>query len=101
MNLSISRESLVLFIICLVDTLLTVVLVSAGVATEANPLMARCLDVGYTFFCAVKLIVVGITIAVAESYGRRHPEFARRIMRTAVVVYAGVYIMLFVAVNSV
>ena len=101
MNLSISRESVVLFTICVVDTLLTVVLVSAGLATEANPLMARCLDLGYTFFCMVKLAVVAITIAAAESYGRRHPEFVKRIMRTAITVYVGVYVIIFLAVNLV
>ena len=98
---SISRESFVLFAICFVDTLLTVVLVSAGLAQEANPLMARCLDQGYTFFCAVKLVGVALTIALAEAYRRRRPEFVKRLMRTAITLYVGAYVVVFVAVNSV
>lgn len=98
---TISRESLVLFAICLVDTLLTVILVSAGLAQEANPLMARCLDRGYAFFCFIKLAVVAMTIVTAELGRRRQPDFVRRLMRAAITVYVGAYVVVFAAVNLV
>jgi hypothetical protein len=99
MKLSISRESLALVAICVVDTFLTVALVGSGLATEANPLMARCLDQGFFFFCVVKLAAVVLAVVAAESYRRRNPLFVRRALQTTITAYIGIYLTLFLAIN--
>ena len=99
MKLSISRESLALVAICVVDTFLTVALVGSGLATEANPLMARCLDQGFFLFCVVKLATVALAVIAAESYRRRNPLFVRRALQTTITAYIGIYLTLFLAIN--
>ena len=101
MKFSISRESLALVAICVVDTFLTVVLVGSGLASEANPLMARCLDQGFFFFCVVKLAAVALAVVAAESYRRRNPLFVRRALQMTITAYIGIYLTLFLAVNTV
>ncbi|MCX6374599.1 MAG: DUF5658 family protein [Armatimonadetes bacterium] len=97
--MSISRESLALVAICVLDTLLTVVLVGSGLASEANPLMAHCLDRGFLFFCFVKLAVLVVAVVAAESYRRRNPVFVKRALQTTVTAYIGIYLAMFLIVN--
>ena len=97
--MTISRASFGLFVICLVDTVLTVVLVATGLAEEANPLMARCLDYGFTCFCLVKMATVVVAVAVAESHRKRNPLFVSFILRVAIIAYVALYFALLLAVN--
>ncbi len=100
MKLSICRESLALLLICFVDAMLTIVLVATGRATEANPLMARCLNYGYGFFFAFKMLTAIVAIAAAEIYRRRNPIFIKRLMQTIVTAYVGIYLTALLVVNS-
>ena len=52
-----------LFVLNLLDALLTVVWVRAGVATEGNQLMASLLDIGNVPFLGVK-IAIGFVTAI-------------------------------------
>ena len=49
-----------LFILNAIDAVATVTWVSAGVATEANPLMAHLLELHPVVFVATKLTLVGL-----------------------------------------
>lgn len=100
MKLGISRESLALFLICLADAVLTITFVAAGKATEANPLMARCLAHGYAFFFIAKMSTVVVAVIAAELYRRHNPVFIKRVMQTAITAYIGIYFTLFLAANS-
>ena len=100
MKLTISRESVGLFLVCLVDALLTVVFVATGQAAEANPLMAHCLEYGCAAFLAFKMVTVFMVIVAAEMYRRHNPLFVRRLMQGTITAYVGIYLTLLLAVNS-
>jgi hypothetical protein len=76
-----------LFALNLLDALLTIVWVRAGVATEGNQLMARLLDIGNGPFLGVKL-VIGFTAAfVLYKWGNR--PLAKYGLSVALAVYIG------------
>lgn len=89
-----------MFLVCLADTVLTIMFISAGRATEANPLMAMCLARGYGFFFVVKMAATSVAIVAAESYRKHNPLFIRRLLQTAITAYVGIYITVFLAVNA-
>ena len=99
MNTAISRESVGLFAICMVDMVLTVLLVAMGLAKEANPLMAMCLEHGYLTFCLVKISTALLAIGMAERYRPRNPLFVKRVLQAAIMLYVGLYFILLVAIN--
>lgn len=99
MNIAISRESIGLFLICTVDMVLTVMLVAMGLAKEANPLMAYCIEHGYVTFCAVKMSTTILAIAAAERYRRHNPRFVKRLLQCAIALYLLLYFSLLVAIN--
>jgi len=96
----ISKESLVLIAICILDTAITAVLVATGRAEEANPLMAQCLRQGIAHFCLVKALTVLPLIVVAESYRRQNPVFVKKVIRIGIGVYLGLYFGLLAVVNA-
>ena len=53
-----------LFIFNLIDAFLTVMWVNAGIAIEANPLMAAAMTYGMSFFVLVKVSIVSFAIAI-------------------------------------
>jgi hypothetical protein len=98
---TISRESLALFIICIADTLSTMALVSKGLAVEANPWMRHCLECGGVAFFLVKMVPVAALIALAEWRKRSRPQFVRRALLVAVIIYVSAYAISMAAVNVV
>ena len=58
------QQALLLFLLNVLDALLTVVWVRNGFATEGNHLMATLLDLGNTPFLAVKIAMGGVTAFV-------------------------------------
>lgn len=87
-----AKESCVIIGICALDLLVTIWLVATHRAVEGNPLMSYYLDRGWNVLIAVKLLLVLFPIFIAE-WGRRYrPDFVRRMLRLAIVVYVGVYI---------
>ncbi|MDO8681978.1 MAG: DUF5658 family protein [Armatimonadota bacterium] len=99
MSIRISRESALLAAICIVDTLLTALLVQFRVATEQNPLMAVCLDRGTVFFIAAKILSFAPFLVVAEIHKRRNPVFVRKATWMAIALYLGIYSVVFLRVN--
>lgn len=99
MNIAISRESVCLFAVCMADMALTVLLVAMGLATEANPLMAKCIEHSYVTFCLVKISTALLAIGAAERYRPRNPLFIKRVLQSAIGLYVGLYIILVLAIN--
>lgn len=84
-------KSLLLFALNMLDAQLTVVWVRAGVATEANELMARLLAAGDAPFLLTKLLV-GAAVACVLFRFASHP-LARRGMRLALGLYLALMII--------
>ena len=97
--IEISRESIIILAVCMLDLLSTVWLLSAGLATEANPLMAHLLDRSLALFCGVKMGTVFCLIALTEWYRKQHPIFVRSVMRFAIAGYLALYTVLLLKVN--
>jgi hypothetical protein len=79
-------STFLLFFLNLLDALLTIVWVRAGVATEGNQLMARLLDIGNGPFLGVKLAIGAVAAVVLYRWGNR------RLARYGLVVALAVYI---------
>ncbi|MGB7203507.1 MAG: DUF5658 family protein [Pyrinomonadaceae bacterium] len=75
-----------LFVLNLLDALLTIIWVRGGVATEGNQLMASLLDIGSLPFLGVK-IAMGTVTAIVLLKSRNHP-----LARYGVAIALGVYI---------
>jgi len=98
-KMSLTKESQVLIIICLLDLLSTLALLSQGTAMEGNPLMSFYLRFGVWVFVTVKLALVFLPIFIAEWSMRYRPEFVRMMLRTAIAAYVAVYLLVFLSVN--
>ena len=72
-----------------------------GLATEANPLMAICISYGLLTFFAIKLGMLIPLVILAEWYRRHNPAFVKFAMRSAVIGYLSIYIILSITVNMV
>lgn len=81
------RETFLLFALNLLDALLTIVWVRNGVATEANHLMARLLDIGDLTFLGVKIAIGTIAAVVLFHWGEL--RVARYGLTFALTVYMG------------
>lgn len=96
---AISRESLCLILVCLVDTIVTALLVNAGMACEANPLMARIMAYGIPVFCVAKMLTVLPLVILAEWYRKHNPGFIRGALRVGIAAYLCIYLVSVAAVN--
>lgn len=67
--MQILRQSVLLFLLNLLDAVLTIYWVHNGVAAEGNHLMASVLDAGYVPFLAVKLTIGAIAAMVLWHWG--------------------------------
>lgn len=76
-----------LFALNLLDALLTIVWVRAGVATEGNQLMAALLDIGNGPFLGVKIAIGAFAAVVLWRWGNR--PLARYGLVVALAVYLG------------
>lgn len=82
-----------LFVLNLLDALLTIVWVRSGVATESNQLMATLLDIGNGPFLAVK-VAIGVVAAVVLIKSRHH-MLAKYGLALALAVYLGLMVVHF------
>lgn len=94
---SFAWDSLLLFFICTLDMSSTLYWVHAGVASEANPWMAFCLQHGDAAFCAVKMLSFLPLLAFAAYYRARRPRLIAVSLRGTALLYVGIYL---VAVGS-
>jgi hypothetical protein len=79
--------TVLLFLLNLLDALLTIVWVRAGVATESNQLMAGLLDIGNGPFLAAKIAMGTIVALVLFRWGNR--PMGRYAVAVALAVYIG------------
>ena len=97
--MTLTKESIVLIGIAVLDLAATLLLLGAGVAFEGNPLMAYYLRYGVGTFVMVKLSLIFFPIVIAEWSKQYKPKFVRFMLRATIATYVGVYIVLFLTVN--
>lgn len=93
------RESLILIAIGLVDLWFTLQLIAGRHATEGNPLMAYYLQFGIGAFVIVKLVLLLLPVFVAEWSKLYKPKFVKWMLRGAIAVYLGTYVVGFAVCN--
>ncbi len=86
--MQLTRQTSLLFLLNLIDAILTVYWVQNGFATEGNHLMANLLDIGAIPFLTVKIAAGGVT-AFVLSYGGHY-----KLARYGVVIALTAYIAL-------
>lgn len=92
-------ETLMLVVLCAADAFSTLFLVGRGLATEANPLMAWCLERGAAVFLMAKTASFAPFVALCEIYRRRNPVTGRLFIRVGFWAYLLAYLLLVLAVN--
>jgi hypothetical protein len=95
-----SKESLFLVALCVLDLIYTVYLLQKGVALESNPLLAAYLPLGLLPFCLVKLAFTVLPVAGLELLARRNPISILRIERAGIVAYIGFYLAALFCLNG-
>lgn len=85
--MNLSRSICLLFVLNLIDALITIMWVRNGWATEGNFLMATVLDIGELPFLAIKLGMGAVTVTVLY-FGSQY-RLARIGATTALVAYFG------------
>lgn len=93
-------ETILLGAVCLLDLVVTVALVVAGLASEGNPLMAYFLERGLLAFCAAKLLLTIGPLAVAEWYRRTNERLVRTTLRAVTGAYLVGYLVGVAALNG-
>lgn len=98
-RLTLTRESLLLIGISVVDLAATLLLVGTNVAAEGNPVMGFYLRYGVGTFVLVKLSLIFLPIFIAEWSKQYKPKFVRMMLRATIAAYLGIYLVLFLSVN--
>ena len=98
-NMSLMKESMILIAIGLIDLAITLHVVTWRYAVEGNPLMAYYLKMGIGAFVVVKLILLLLPVFIAEFSKHYKPMFVRWMLRGAIAVYLGSYLIAFLLVN--
>lgn len=87
----ISKESLLIALICSVDLVTTIWLIRTHNAAEANPIMRPILAHGIEAFVLVKLALCVGPLAILE-YARKHrPRLVRDALRLTIILYLAMY----------
>lgn len=81
------RQTFLLFLLNMLDAMLTLVWVKSGTATEANQLMAGFLEIGDLAFFMAKLTMGTITAVVILKYG--YKPIAKPLVTVALTIYIG------------
>ena len=82
------RETFLLFLLNLLDAILTIIWVRSGVATEGNQIMAHFLDMGDLQFLGIKIAMGTFAAVVLLRWGNR--KLARYGVSVALAVYISV-----------
>ena len=96
---ALARETVFLALVCTADLVLTAYLISTGLFTEANPILAYYLEYGLGTMCLVKLASFVVPLALAEWYRRHRPEFVRGLLRVVLCLYITGYFAGVTAIN--
>jgi hypothetical protein len=87
----ISPEVLLLFTVCLLDTISSAVLFHHHLAVEANPVLRPFAEAGVAPFVGAKLLTFLPALVVCELLRRRKPAFVLPLVRFGAVAYLGIY----------
>ncbi len=98
--LGLSCEAIILIGLCMADAISTAILVSAGLASEYNPVMAWCLNRGVAFFLLVKIATFIPFVTVCEVLRRQDPIRGRIFIRWAIGAYVLAYVTMITLVNT-
>ena len=88
-----AAEVLILLLVCAVDMYSTVYWVRAGVAIEANPLLAWTFHVHPVLFVLIKTATFLPTLALAAFLARRHPAKVTLLLRGVILAYIAIYLI--------
>lgn len=88
-----SKESRILLVIYVADLLATIWLITTGQATEGNPIMSYYLSKGWLPLVAIKAMLFVLPVFVLEWCRRSRPVFVHRMLRFAIAVYLGLYVV--------
>lgn len=99
--MTLTRESKVLIGICVLDLISTLVLLNHTGTIEGNPLMSFYLRYGVGMFVLMKVALVVLPLFIAEWSRQYRPRFVRFMLRSAIAIYVGIYLVMFLAVNVV
>ncbi len=98
--MSLTRESTIITVICLVDLAVTLALLAHSPnVSEGNPLMNFYLQFGVGAFVVAKLCLLFAPIFIVEYCRQYRPRFAQNMLRMAIVAYVGTYALLFLQYN--
>ncbi len=89
---TVTRETIIVTSICMLDLLTTLYWVSHGQAREGNPVLAFFLDQGVVPFIGVKLLGFVPSLIAAEWYYPRNPRLITRALRWTIVGYLFLYV---------
>jgi Domain of unknown function (DUF5658) len=86
-------ETWVLAAICFADMVSTVLLVKAGKAVEANPVLIPALRKGVGWFLLVKSIYFVVPLVCLELLRTHRPKFVRTMLRAGITAYIAIYVV--------
>jgi uncharacterized membrane protein len=88
---AIMLESVILFLICFLDTIYTCYLVSNKLAVEYNPLIAWTFNYGSWCFLLVKCITFIVPILILENIKNQSPKLICFLLRFGIIWYVLIY----------
>jgi len=92
-RMKLSKESVLLICIGVLDLVSTLIWVNHHGAQEANPIFRTYLELGPMWFALMKIVMLAAPIYLLEWAGRRRPEFTRFASRFAVGAYLLMYVV--------
>lgn len=95
----VAAETYALLIICLLDLISTMWLITTNQAIEGNPIMAFYMCKGLGALIIAKILIDVFALFVIEWARRQSPHFVRGVLRFAIVAYVGMYMTFFFSSN--
>ena len=96
-----SRASIALVGLCLLDMLTTLYFVAQGMAVESNPIMDMFLKISPLMFIIAKVISFIPFVIAVEWYRRYNPKFSSIATRCTIAAYLLIYVVATFGVNHV
>lgn len=97
--MKIARESIYIAVIGIADLITTLLWVKYHGASEANPVFAHYLQMGFGWFALMKLTLLACPLFLLEWARRRRPQFTLKASRFAIGAYCGLYVVGFMHLN--
>lgn len=94
-------ETIILISICMIDMIQTLIVVGAGKAIEANPVLASAMAYSPWAFIFLKTLSFAAPLTAVELLRPLSPEFVRRALRIGACGYLLVYLLGSLHINNV